>query len=83
MRADDIYGARKQRHQAILLMSADDLHKAFPWTARLAFNQTMTKAQLNEKKIKESAPESSTIVADKDGVEHRWIVGNEAGEGLR
>ena len=82
MREDNVYGERKDRHQAILLMDASALHLAFPWTSDLVFNESMMKSELDEKKIKEKdgAPKTSTILGDKDGEVHRWIIGNEAGE---
>ena len=82
MREDSVYGERKDRHQAILLMDASALHDRFPWSAKLVFNESMMKSELDEKKIKEEggAPKTSTILGDKDGEVHRWVIGNEAGE---
>ena len=82
MREDSVYGERKDRHQAILLMDPSALHDRFPWTAKLVFNESMMKSELDEKKIKEEggAPKTSTILGDKDGEVHRWVIGNEAGE---
>jgi len=49
MKVDAIYGERADRHQRIMDLSADDLHSEFPWTATLEFNETMAKAEFDEK----------------------------------
>ena len=83
MRADDVYGQRKDRHQRILMMNETELHSEYLWTSALTFNTSMTKKEINEKSIKAgNAPEASTILGDKAGATHRWVIGNEAGEVL-
>ena len=61
-------------------MDASALHDRFLWSAKLVFNESMMKSELDEKKIKEEggAPKMSTILGDKDGEVHRWVIGNEA-----
>ena len=76
-----MYGERKDRHQLIMMMNADELHEAHPWTAQLSFNQAQLKKEIDEKAIKKAASPSSCILGcAADGSPHSWVVGNEAGE---
>jgi len=34
-----VYGERSDRHQEIMMMDADALHEAFPFTEELVFNE--------------------------------------------
>ena len=34
-----VYGERSERHQEIMMMDADALHEAFPFTEELVFNE--------------------------------------------
>ena len=65
------------------MMNETELHSEYLWTSALTFNTSMTKKEINEKSIKAgNAPEASTILGDKAGATHRWVIGNEAGEVL-
>lgn len=77
MKVDDIYGPRKQRHQAIMLMEEEELHAKHPWTKDVVFNEVMKKGEFSEKNV----PDASVIGGTKaDGKPQRWVVGNEQGE---
>ena len=83
MRIDDVYGDRADHHQEIMMMTAEELHAAHPFTATIKFNLSMTKMQFNEKAVKRAASPASCILGTaKDGSSHSWVVGNEAGEVL-
>jgi hypothetical protein len=78
MKQDALYGVRSDRHQAIMMMDADELHAAHTFTAELTFNEAMLKSQFDEAKV----PDASCIfgVSIKDGKPHRFCVGNEDAE---
>lgn len=78
MKQDALYGMRSDRHQAIMMMDADELHAAHTFTAELTFNEAMLKSQFDEAKV----PDASCIfgVSIKDGKPHRFCVGNEDAE---
>lgn len=57
MKADDCYGDRSDRHWAIMLMSEEDLHEEHPWTAALAFHETMKKGEFKESQV----PDESVV----------------------
>jgi hypothetical protein len=79
MKQDALYGLRSDRHQAIMMMDADELHAAHTFTAELTFNEAMLKSQFDEAKV----PDASCIfgVSIKDaGKPHRFCVGNEDAE---
>ena len=78
MKQDALYGVRSDRHQAIMMMDADELHAAHTFTAELTFNEAMLKSQFDEAKV----PDASCIfgVSIKEGKPHRFCVGNEHAE---
>lgn len=78
MKQDALYGMRSDRHQAIMMMDADELHAAHTFTAELTFNEAMLKSQFDEAKV----PDASCIfgVSIKEGKPHRFCVGNEHAE---
>lgn len=60
-----------------MLMDADVLHEAHPFTEDLTFNEAMLKKQFNEKQV----PDESCIMGvNREGKRHRFCVGNEQGE---
>lgn len=80
MRADQIYGARSDRHQQIMLLSADELHEQYGFTAELVFNETMTKKEFNEKNVPPASILEGTKGKDDKIETYSWVIGNEQGE---
>ena len=62
------------------MLTEEQLHERFPWTAELAFNTSMTKKDVDEKTV----PDGVVLLGYKteNGKEkvHRFNTGNNAGE---
>ena len=62
------------------MLTEEQLHERFPWTAELAFNTSMTKKDVDEKTV----PDGVVLLGYKteNGKEkvHRFNIGNNAGE---
>merc|ERR1712170_20345 len=71
-----------------MLMTAEELHAAYPWSEDLKFNETMLKKGVDEKAVKaagaKAAEEGREYISCIYGVKNEkrfcFVVGNEAGE---
>lgn len=80
MKIDDVFGFRSDHHQEIMMLSFDELHQRYPFTAELQFNMTMKKASVDEKSVPDDVCIFGYKTVDGDEKVHRFNCGNNDGE---
>ena len=62
------------------MLSEEELHTRFPWTAGLAFNTTMVKKDVDEKSVPDKVVLIGTKTEKGEEKIHRFNLGNNLGE---